>query len=134
MRSCSMCTTKLAIRGIEVNQDLTLICGIQTDLNRWVAQALIEKQRREYPGKLVAFFFLTRLSNGTVSLANRNLHWVSGLDPEAAKAASLALAHSLGHDHDLKNVLEFLGDMHIILCCPSRSDCPTEPTTIIEIK
>lgn len=115
--------------------DLTLICGQQTDLNRWVAQALIEKQRREYPGKLVAFFFLMRLSDGTTTLANRNLHWVSSLDPEPAKAAACALAHSLNANHDLKLVFDYaLTKHHIVMCCPSRSDCPIEPTTIIEIK
>jgi hypothetical protein len=116
-----------------MNQDLTLICGQQTDLNRWVAQALIEKQRREYPGKLVAFFFLMRLSDGTITLANRNLHWVSYLDPEAAKAAACALAHSLNADHDLKLVFDKLTHHHVIMCCPERADCPIEPTTIIDI-
>ena len=115
--------------------NLTLIVSEEPKLSRWVAQSIIEKQRREHPEVRVAFFFFQRVPDDQIVFANRDLHWVSALDPEGAKAASYALAHSLTHNHDMTKILdafEVLG-CPVIMCVPSHEFSFGTPTTIIEI-
>ena len=116
-----------------MNTNLTLICSRQTNLSRWIAQSLIEKQRREFPEVPVAFLFFMRKSDGEIVLANRNMHWVSQLDAEAAKAAALGVAFSYDQSHDVLRTFVALRSFATIACVAEREDCPIEPTTIIHI-